>query len=163
MQPAAPQTKSRVIAVIENCPILLQPDGSVLFVAKAAIDGDGTGSAHGDPDFQPRTSLKPYLNSDTENYIVVPPAIPEAVGPIVLGCQARVKNRINNLVAFAVVGDIGPKTKIGEISIALADALGIASSPTKGGETTHVIEYTLWPGLPSTANGKTYTLQPFRP
>lgn len=151
---------SKVLATIENCPILLRDDGSVVFVAKAAIDGDGTGSSHGDPDFQPRTSLKPDLNSDEDCYIVVPPATIHDVGPIVLGCQALVKNRLNNRTTFAVVGDVGPHHKIGEISIATAKAIGVAPSPITGGESTHVIEYTLWPGKPAEVNGKVYHLQP---
>lgn len=154
---------TKLLGVLENCPILLQPDGTVHVVAKAAIDGDGTGSSHGDPDFQPRTSLKDkgnFLNSDVDIYIVVPPAIEDGVEPVVLGCQATVTNRTNGKSTAAVVGDIGPKNKIGEISIACAKALGIDPSPTTGGEAAHVIEYIITPGKPAVVNGKTYALQP---
>lgn len=148
------------LATIENCAVTLQNDGRVSYVAKAAIDGDGTGASHGDPDFQPRTSLKPNLNSDVDRYIVVPPAILKGVTPVVLGCQAYVINTLNGLFTDAVVGDVGPRTKIGEISIACAKALGIPSSPTSGGESRHVISYIITPGQPATVNGKTYALQP---
>lgn len=151
---------SKQLALIENCPVILQDDGTVTYIAKAAIDGDGTGSSHGDPDFQPRTSLKPNLNSDVDCYIVVPPAILKGVVPVVLGCQANVHNPVTRLTTAAVVGDIGPRTKIGEMSIACAKALGIDPSPTNGGEDRHIILYTLTPGQPATVNGKTYSLQP---
>lgn len=155
------EDKVRVLAIIEGCPISVSLDGKVVtYVAKAAIDGDGTGASHGDPDFQPRTSLKPDLNSDTDPYIVVPPAIIEGVPGVVLGCQAKVLNRVTRLSTNAVVGDVGPHAKLGEISIACAKAIGVNPSPTTGGENSHVIEYHIYPGLPAVVNGKQYSLQP---
>ena len=153
----------RVLAVLENCPILLFADGHILFTAKAAIDGDGSGSSHGDPDFQPRTSWRnrgSSLNSDVDCYIVVPPVILDGVKPVVLGSQVQVFNRLNRKTSAAMVGDVGPSHRVGEISIALANALGIPSSPTTGGETSHVIQYTIYPGKPAVVGAKTYSLQP---
>jgi hypothetical protein len=46
---------------------------------------------------------------------------------------------------YAVYADVGPPSKIGEASIALADALGIPSSPKSGG-TAHGIIYIVFPG-----------------
>jgi len=46
---------------------------------------------------------------------------------------------------YAIYADIGPASKIGEASIALADALGIPSSPKNGG-TAHGIIYIVFPG-----------------
>lgn len=149
----------KLIATIENCDIVLQDDGRVTYTAKAAIDGDGTGPSRGDPDYQPHTALKPDLNSDVDLYIVVPPAIIKGVGPVVLGCQAHLYNSKTNKVTPAVVGDIGPHTKLGEISIACAKALGIDPSPTSGGESEHVVHYFLTPGLAAVVNDKTYALQ----
>lgn len=96
-----------------------------------------------------------YLDSETENYIVVPPLVIQGVRGVVRGCKARVtwKGRtINNVV----VGDKGPRNKIGEISIALARALGMPSSPRTGGVSKPDIFYELWPGIAA----PNYELQP---
>lgn len=138
-------------------------DFSVTFRAKAAIDGDGTGSSHSDPDFQGETSLKhngQSLNSDEDKYIVVPPAVIQGVRGVVLGSQAHVLHTVTGVETYAVVGDIGPHAKLGEISIACARALGIPSSPTTGGEDRHVLRYTIRPGVPAVVDGKHYVLQP---
>lgn len=146
----------RQIAVIEGSPITELDDGSVVYTAKAAIDGDGCGPSHGDPDYQNNTSLhvggKP-LNADVDRYIVVPPAIINGVAGVILGCKARVSYQ--GLTTDAVVGDIGPHKKLGEISIATAKALNIPSSPLDGGVDSGV-NYVLWPGV--AADG--YELQP---
>jgi hypothetical protein len=153
----------RIIATIEGEPITEHEDGRVTFRAKAAVDTDGSGPLHGDPDAQADTSLhragRP-LNADVDRYIVTPPAIIAGVKGVVLGCQAEVRNTRNGRVTAAVVGDIGPRRKLGEISRATAMALGIDPSPTRGGEEAHVIEYTLWPGRPAVVEGVTYGLQP---
>lgn len=154
---------SRILCTIEGEDVTEFEDGRVSFRAKAAIDGDGSGSSHGDPDFQNDTSLhhngKP-LNSDVDKYIVVPPQIIRGVKGVVLGSQAFVKNLKTGLSHSATVGDEGPPNKIGELSIALADALGIPDSPTRGGDDVHEIEYNVWPGKPAVVNGKQYSLQP---
>jgi hypothetical protein len=153
----------RLIATIEGEPITEHEDGSVTFRAKAAVDTDGSGPLHGDPCAQTDTSLhrdgKP-LNADVDRYIVVPPAIISGVKGVVLGCQATVRNTRTGKGCTAVVGDIGPHRKLGEVSVATARALGLNPSPTRGGEDAHVIEYTLWPGSPATVDGVKYTLQP---
>ena len=51
---------------------------------------------------------------------------------IVLGCQARVSFR-GKTPAEAVVGDIGPRLGLGELSVACAKALDIPDSPISGG------------------------------
>jgi len=149
----------KTIDIIEGHTIVEEDDGRVRWTAKMAIDGDGTGSSHGDPDFQPRTSLNlngQYLNSDVDKYIVVPPAIINGVEPIVLGCQAFVSYKGQR--TEAVVGDIGPRHKIGEGSIALAKALGIPWSPISGGVDSGV-DYIITPGTPANVDGKQYQLQ----
>lgn len=148
-----------VLATIEMHDVLYE-EGVVRYTAKAAIDGDGTGASHGDPDFQPRTSLKERgssLNADEDIYIVVPPAILDGVHPVVLGCQAFVSYKGKRTPA--VVGDVGPRTKLGEISIACAKVLGIPSSPLTGGVSSGV-DYEIHPGIPANVNGKSYDLQP---
>jgi hypothetical protein len=138
-----------IIATIEGHDITLNDDGSITYTAKAAIDDDGTGPAHGDPCEQSDTSLHlngEPLNADVDRYIVVPPAIIEGVQGIVLGCRAVVS--YNGATTEAVVGDVGPRSKLGEISIATAKALGIPWSPISGGVDSGV-SYTLWPGIPA--------------
>lgn len=153
----------RVIAVKEGCAIIELDDGCVTWRAKGAVDTDGSGPSHGDPDYQPDTSLhldgKP-LNADVDKYIVVPPAIIHGVKGVVMGCKASVVNLRNGKATAAVVADQGPGLKIGELSCAAAIALGLDPSPTKGGEDEHVLDYKIWPGVPAEVDGKLYRLQP---
>jgi hypothetical protein len=152
---------SQIIATIEGEDIVLEDDGTVHYKSKAAIDADGIGPSHGDPDKQDDTSLHHNgqpLNADVDQYIVVPPAIISGVEPIVLGSQAQVTFQGNTVPA--VVGDIGPHQKLGEISVATAKALGIPSSPVSGGVDEHVVEYVIEPGVAAEVNGVTYQLQP---
>ena len=149
----------RIIATIENENITEQDDKSVTFTSKAAIDSDGVGPHHGDHTAQDETTYKPNLNADVDRYIVVPPAIISGVQGIVIGCQEHVMNARNDLQTDAVVGDVGPHHKLGEISCACASAIGLNPSPVNGGIDEHAIEYTLWPGVPAVVDEKTYTLQ----
>lgn len=154
---------SKILATIEGCQVVLGTDGKIHYTAKAAIDNDGSGgNPEHDPDFQSDTSLHhngKALNSETEKFIVVPPAIVQGVPGIILGCQAFVTNTKNGRFSAAVCGDIGPRAKLGEISVALAKALGINPSPNTGGEDAHVIEYTIEPGVPAVVEGEHYSLQ----
>jgi len=151
----------KTIAIIQGHSITLNEDGSVEWDSKGAVDDDGSGgNAWGDPDFQPSTSFRQdgqSLNAETENYVVVPPAVLEGVAPIVLGCQAEVS--YGGKTVQAVVGDIGPHAKLGENSVALYRALGLLDSPLSGGVDSGM-HTKIWPGTPAIANGKTYTLQP---
>lgn len=151
---------SRIIATIENENIIEHDDGTVTYRAKAAIDSDGVGPHHGDRTAQDETTYKPDLNADVDRYIVVPPAIREGVKGTVIGCQARVTNSINGKSTAAVVGDIGPHLKLGEISCACAEAIGLNPSPVSGGIDEHVISYVLHPGVAAIVEGKGYKLQP---
>lgn len=153
----------RVIATIEGEPITELSDGSVTYRAKAAVDTDGSGPLHGDPDAQAETSLKlggKSLNADLDCYVIVPPAIIRGVKGIVLGSQAHVVNLKTGLSCDAVVGDIGPHKKLGELSVACAHSLGIPPSPVDGGLEEHVVFYHIRPGVPAVVNGKQYALQP---
>jgi hypothetical protein len=150
----------RTIAVIEGEPITEMDDLSVHFRAKAAIDSDGVGPHHGDKTAQNQTTYKPDLNADIDRYIVVPPAIRNGVSGVVIGCQAQVTNTLNGKHTAAVVGDVGPHKKLGEISCACASALGLNPSPIDGGIDEHAIEYVIFPGVPAIVEGKTYALQP---
>lgn len=153
----------KLIATIEKEPIVEHDNGDVVYRAKAAIDTDGSGPLHGDPCAQPDTSLHfqgKALNADVDKYVVVPPAIVHGVRGTVLGCKATVLNTRNGRSSDAVVGDVGPRLKLGEVSVALAKALGINPSPTTGGTTEHVIHYLISPGKPAVVDGRHYTLQP---
>jgi hypothetical protein len=150
----------RVISIIEGEPITEHDDGSVHYRAKAAIDSDGVGPHHGDRTAQDETTYKPDLNADVDRYVVVPPAIRMGVKGVVMGCLANVTDTRTGKHTAAVVGDIGPRKKLGEISCACASSIGLNPSPVSGGVDEHVIEYVIFPGVPAISNGKTYTLQP---
>lgn len=108
----------------------------------------------------PRTSPFKYVDAATVPFIVVPPAIRDGVKGVVMGCQANVTNMKTGQHTAAVVADIGPRTKLGELSCACALAIGLNPSPISGGMDEHKVEYVLFPGVPAKVNGKTYGLQP---
>jgi hypothetical protein len=99
-----------------------------------------------------------YVDSEEVPFIVVENFIRRRAKGIVLGCRCRVTNELNGKNVEGVVADIGPLNKIGELSIAAAEAIGIPSSPRTGGEPKHVITYELFPGEPAVIGGKTYNL-----
>lgn len=99
-----------------------------------------------------------YLDSETVPFIVVPLALCQAVGPVVLGCRATVTYREKTVEAM--VGDIGPATHLGEASIAVAKALGINADPKTGGSANIAFEYTIYPGQPARIRGEEFPLQP---
>ena len=70
-----------------------------------------------------------YVNSEIVPYLAIPPEL-KTLGAK-LGDLAYVAYR--GLLSWAIVADIGPRKKIGEGSIALADALRIPASPRNGG------------------------------
>lgn len=150
---------NKLLMTIEGCDVLQFENGSLRWIAKAAIDCDGTGPKYGDPCAQNDTSLHlngKALNADIDRYIVVPPQIITAVEGIVLGCDATVSWR--GRTVKAVVGDIGPRKKIGELSVSLARDLGMNPSPTRGGVDAHEVIYTIYPGVFAVG----YSLQPYR-
>lgn len=146
--------------VIENDSISW--DGSVIrFKGRGRIDDDGTGSAHGDRYHQSDTSLHHFgrpLNADVDRYIVLPPQVVHGVAPIVLGSQAYVTYK--GVRKPAVVGDVGPKARLGEISTSLAGDLGINQNPNTGGDDNDDLSYEVYPGVPAKVDGVTYSLQP---
>src|SRR6185312_13139905 len=160
----------RILCSIEGRDVWLHDDGHLSWLAKAAIDSDGCNpngtpnNVYGDPYYQPATSLKhsdgTYLNALTESYIVVPPAVINGVGPIVLGCQARVHYRNTSELTYAVVGDVGPHQKLGELSIRCAQRLKIPFDPNNGGEDNpDMVLFEIWPGKPAVVDNVTYPLQ----
>lgn len=149
----------RTILVVENESISW--DGQVIrFRAKGRIDDDGTGPSHGDRYHQSDTSLHHFgraLNADEDHYIVLPPQVIHSVVPVVLGCQAYVTYRGKR--EAAVVGDVGPHSRLGEISVALAQSLSIDPNPNSGGVDSDDLFYEVYPGVPAVVGNKTYSLQ----
>jgi hypothetical protein len=86
-----------------------------------------------------------YVDSETINYVCVPPEIRERATGIVMGCAVKCYYRTTGKTAWGMVADVGPRDKVGEISIAMARALGMCPSPRNGGEERALIEYTFYP------------------
>jgi hypothetical protein len=99
-----------------------------------------------------------YLDSEKVPFIVVENYIRNRAKGVVLGCRARVTNTKNGKSVDCVVGDMGPLTKIGELSIAAANAIGISGNPRTGGVDEPILRYELWPNQPAVLNGIPYNL-----
>jgi hypothetical protein len=99
---------------------------------------------------------KRYVDSETVPYVVVPPVIIQKTKGVVRGCFARVTYKGKSV--DCMVGDVGPRKKIGEISIAAARAVGMGASPRSGGEDRKIVQYEIFPGRKVTINGVTYPL-----
>jgi hypothetical protein len=87
-----------------------------------------------------------YVDATRVPYIVLPPEVAERFH-IELGDLAVVINQQSDpaVFAFAIYADTGPRRKIGEGSIALAEALGLPSSP-RTGKTDDGVLYVVFPG-----------------
>jgi hypothetical protein len=94
-----------------------------------------------DSNFQ-RFDPRRYVNSESVNFFVLP-------GKLNLGAELGdfgvVIRPDKNDYDYAVYADVGPVGKIGEASMALANALGIPSNPKLGG-IAHGIIYIVFPG-----------------
>jgi len=89
-----------------------------------------------------------FVDAANVRYVVLPPA---GFKHARLGDFATVINLRNGKVAGAIVADeSAPELKMGEGSIALANALGIDSNPRSGG-IEHGVAYVVYPG---SGNGK---------
>lgn len=115
-------------------------------------------TSYQDPEFQ-RNDPRRYLDSEKVPFIVVEDFIRRRAKGVVLGCRARVTNLRTKQSIDAVVGDLGPLYKIGELSIAAARSIGINADPRKGGQDGGVL-YELWPGEHAILNGVKYGLIP---
>ena len=83
-----------------------------------------------------RTDPRRYVDSESINFFVLPGrlALQAKLGDF--GVAIRPKT---NTYDYAIYADVGPATKLGEGSIALAAALGIPSNPRKGGVDNGII------------------------
>ena len=119
-----------------------EKSGAVYFKADMDIDCDGQQTTHcnkaNDPYFQPETACTQsngrYLISEKLPFVVVP--LKSSIwDPARSGLKCGTVGVViyNGKMVYAVVGDQGPKTIIGEASYAAAKALGINPHPTNGG------------------------------
>ena len=79
------------------------------------------------------------MDSSTIPYIVIPSGVLGQKANPHLGDLAAVYNIKTGKLAYAIVADIGPKSTIGEGSIALAEQLGVSADPRKGGQDKGII------------------------
>jgi hypothetical protein len=129
----------------KNTVVLRFPDGTVFFDAKMAIDADGSVlSKRAERPNQPETSFRypkpaeagpvasvsdpyatgpgPSLDSERVPYVVMPLGDVRRESGVQLGDLAAVVK--DGKVVFAIVGDLGPRTHIGEGSMKLHNELG---------------------------------------
>jgi hypothetical protein len=86
----------------------------------------------------PASSPNKYVHSGTVPFIVLPSS-PQFSSSQALGDLAMCFNDATGKLSWAVYADIGPANQIGEGSMALADALGIASDPKSGGTSKETV------------------------
>lgn len=86
-----------------------------------------------------------YVDANAIEYIVLPGHWRMQAKGVVLGCRAEVYDTKTQLRTQAAVLDFGPKSKLGEASIACARFFKIPSSPKNGGTEEKRFIYTFWP------------------
>jgi hypothetical protein len=96
----------------------------------------------------PITDPHRYVDAETVPFVVLPPRLRKAGAK--LGDLALVIDLDSGARSFAIFADVGPKTGLGEGSIALASALGLPANPRRGGKRDG-IAYLVWP---SSGDGK---------
>lgn len=111
-----------------NNAILRFTDETVFFDAKMAIDADGSVlSKRAEHPNQPETALHypdagPSLDAERVPYIVMPLGDFRRESGVGLGDLAAVMK--DGVVHFAIIGDLGPRTHIGEASMKLHNEFG---------------------------------------
>ena len=156
---------TRTITIVQGVPIYEDTaTGRCWMTADADIDCDGRNPNYdNDPYYQNDTALHnngQALDAYSEPYMVLPPAAIKGVSGIVMGCQCRVHYLRTGKISDGVVGDIGPRLKIGELSVCLAMDLGMPHNPNTGGESNFgMVVYEWWPGQAAYINGIQYHLQ----
>ena len=141
----------------------------VFWTGKQDVDNDGSGGnvepdePRKDPCHQNDTSLHDpqgkALNAQTVPFVVVPPQVCEQTTGHVLGSLAFASYK--GKTVNAVVGDIGPRNKVGEGSVRLAQLLGIPDSPIDGGVDSGVAVM-IMVGVPAVIDGVKYNLKSYR-
>src|SRR5215468_3825843 len=90
------------------------------------------GTAHFNPAYTTDSQYR-YIDSSAIPFLVMPGN--HACGAK-LGDVGLVLNTVTGDNCYAIYGDVGPSSKIGEISMRLATALKINNDPKKGGTST---------------------------
>ena len=153
----------RLLKILDNGSIVFCVDDAIRFIGDMDIDSDGGPNVDHDPCWQPDTTLHfngHAINSQIVPYVVAPIGLFEKVKGIGLGCKCVVTHLKNKLSCDAVCADLGPATKDGEGSAALARRLGVNPNSRTGGEDRPVVFYELYVGIPAIIDGVTYDLQP---
>ncbi|MGH8878286.1 MAG: glycoside hydrolase family 75 protein [Stackebrandtia sp.] len=139
-----------------DIPVCQSPGGAVHWKADFDVDCDGQRTdecnENTDPYFQPETAFTQSdgqpLNSAELPHIVVPlPSDLWDYGDAGVGGGTVAAVTYEDKVVYAVVGDLGPESIIGEGSYALAEALGIDPDPATGGVSGKVADFILFPGV----------------
>jgi hypothetical protein len=132
---------SKFVGVVTNAsgdPVVQGPNDPApgFFVSPTSL-ADASISSRRDP--------RRYVNSETVPYIALSGAA-KMQNLVTLGDFVAVYNGHTDKLAFAIYADIGPRSRLGEGSIALAEALNIPSSPRIGGEEKRRILYVVFAG-----------------
>jgi hypothetical protein len=131
---------------------ILVNDGS----GRPLTDGDGNAYSQTTYTWPGRSIAARAVDATAVAYVVVNPHVRLNAKGVVIGSKAVVTYQGKSV--DAVVADVSGPYDIGEISIAAAQALGIAPSPRHGGVGSGV-QFEFWPGTAATINGETYLLQ----
>ncbi len=91
-----------------------------------------------------RTDPRRYVDSAAVPYVALPRELRDQ--GMQLGDLALVVHSKSGAQCYAVFADVGPRGKLGEGSVALAQALGIPSSPKNGGSERAEVIYLTFPG-----------------
>ena len=122
------------------------------------VDDNGHPKTDGKGNIFSKTSYIPAVDANLVPYSVVNPIVRKRARGIVLGCHVVIS--YGSKAVAAVVADVGPEGKIGEMSIAAAKALGIPGGPRGVGDLSGPVTWHLYPGIPALVNGVTYDLVP---
>lgn len=124
---------------------------SYFWFGDADEDKDGSPDAKFDPTGQSETRWHyngRAINGNIIPFIVVPPQIIKMVAPVVGGCLATAEYK--DKISVGAAGDSGPLSKIGEMSSAMLEDLGLPFTKNgNGGLDTQEILYRIWPGVPA--------------
>lgn len=137
----------------------------VHFVSDADQDNDGSGgNPEHDPCHQNDTTLHGpdgrALNAYKVPFVVVPPLVCQKTKGIVLGSECLLTNKSNGKQTLCVVGDIGPRTKTGEMSPEAAKRIGAKITAFNGDE-RRIYDYEIRVGKPAVIDGVRYSLRPY--
>jgi hypothetical protein len=99
-------------------------------------------TAHFNPGYTEDSQYR-YIDSAAIPFIILPGNHSNGAK---LGDVALVLNTVSGDNCYAIYADVGPQTKIGEISMRLATALKIDNNPKKGGTSAKTIVYLIFIG-----------------